>query len=204
MVRRVFPTDLLRGMPYERRPSGTGRGPHQLLLVPVGKLPAGVLSWLGSALPPILHCVCQIGPALAHPDYAWNARRQQYLADAVLARVQVGSARCALAVADLDLYVPDLNFVFGLADRGQLRAIIALPRLRQSFYGLSEDTDLFRSRVIKEAVHELGHLFGLEHCNNRRCVMAFSNSLPDTDHKAQYPCEKCNARLAGGEPDPHR
>jgi len=199
MVRRVFPTNLLRDAHYERRQAGTGRAAHQLLLVPVGKLPAGVLAWLGSALPPILHCVCHIGPAMPQPDFAWNARRQQYLADAVLARVQLGNARCALAVADLDLYVPDLNFVFGLADPGHMRAIIALPRLRQSFYGLSEDVDLFRTRVIKEAVHELGHVFGLEHCPNRRCVMAFSNSLPDTDFKAQLPCEKCSARLAGGE-----
>jgi len=35
-------------------------------------------------------------------------------------------------------------------------------------------------RVIKEAVHELGHAFGLTHCENSKCVMHFSNSLQDT------------------------
>jgi archaemetzincin len=34
-----------------------------------------------------------------------------------------------------------------------------------------------------EAVHELGHAFGLTHCEKSRCVMHFSNSLQDTDFK---------------------
>lgn len=88
----------------------------------------------------------------------------------------------------------ELNFVFGLADRATARAIIALPRLRQSFYGLPDDIALFRERAIKEAVHELGHTFGLGHCRDRRCVMAFSNSLADTDRKGQEFCERCQAR----------
>jgi archaemetzincin len=100
-----------------------------------------------------------------------------------------------LAVADLDLYVPDLNFVFGLAQCDMARAIIALPRLRQSYYGLPENTVVFRKRVIKEAVHELGHLFGLRHCLDRRCVMAFSNSLIDTDEKGWEFCANCRKNL---------
>jgi archaemetzincin len=85
--------------------------------------------------------------------------------------------------------------VFGLADPYQRRAIIALPRLRDSFYGAPDDEALFLARAVKEAVHELGHTYGLSHCQDRRCVMAFSNSLPDTDHKSRDFCSRCREQL---------
>lgn len=166
----------------------------EILLVPVGAVPAEVCDWLMDALPRVFDGICHVAPALPHPTCAWDARREQYLADAVLAQVYVSEVTRALAMADLDLYVPDLNFVFGLADRAAGRAIIALPRLRQSFYGLPENAALFRERVVKEAVHELGHTIGLGHCRDRRCVMAFSNSLADTDYKEREFCERCKTR----------
>jgi archaemetzincin len=43
-------------------------------------------------------------------------------------------------------------------------------------------------------VHELGHVFGLEHCPDPECVMHFSNSLLDTDRKSTSFCSQCRAR----------
>ena len=54
---------------------------------------------------------------------------------------------------------------------------------------------LFHERVIKEAVHELGHTYGLSHCPDATCVMHFSNSLPDTDFKGKAFCPVCQAAL---------
>jgi archaemetzincin len=169
----------------------------EIVLIPIGKVPADVSSWLADALPQIFNCTCRIAPALPHPTFAWNKRRQQYSAEAILSHVQRGNTLCALGIADLDLFVPDLNFVFGLASSNEGRAIIALPRLRQSYYGLQENAELFRERVVKEAVHELGHVFGLAHCSDRRCVMAFSNSLRDTDYKGREFCQRCRKALLG-------
>ena len=45
-------------------------------------------------------------------------------------------------------------------------AAIYPPRLRQEFYGLEKNEQLFLQRVVKEAVHELGHTFGLGHCQS--------------------------------------
>jgi len=53
------------------------------------------------------------------------------------------------------------------------------------------------ARAVKEAVHELGHTFGLDHCSDPRCVMHFSNMLADTDRKGREFCPSCRARLAG-------
>jgi len=170
----------------------------EILLVPVGTVPPEVCDWLAGKLPLALNCVCHIAPALPHPLAAWDARRRQYQADSILAQVQRSEATCALGIADLDLYVRGLNFVFGLADRGRRRAIIALPRLRQSFYSLPEDEGLFRERVMKEAMHELGHVLGLNHCADAHCVMHFSNTLADTDYKHAAFCQQCSRTLGRG------
>jgi len=98
-----------------------------------------------------------------------------------------------LLITDKDLYAAGLNFVFGLAWRGV--AIISSHRLHPEFYGSPSDRELYLSRMVKEAVHELGHLHGLAHCSDRRCVMAFSNSILDTDYKLHKPCAKCLKKL---------
>jgi len=79
--------------------------------------------------------------------------------------------------------------------RGQYLAVIALPRLRQGFYGLPGDEALFHQRAVKEATHELGHTYGLGRCRNPRCVMCFSNSLRDVDRKERDFCPSCRRKL---------
>jgi archaemetzincin len=100
-----------------------------------------------------------------------------------------------LDICDLDAYSEGLNFVFGEAYVNGRVSVIYLPRLRQEFYGLKADNFLFHQRIIKEAVHELGHAFGIRHCENKRCVMHFSNSLADTDIKAKNFCKRCKTLL---------
>ena len=92
----------------------------------------------------------------------------------------------ALGLVDKDLFVPELNFVFGLASEAERTAIVSLARLHSS------NRKLFIDRTIKECVHELGHLFGFGHCQDIRCVMHFSNCLEDTDIKGKDFCDRCN------------
>lgn len=100
-----------------------------------------------------------------------------------------------LAICDFDAYSDKLNFVFGEAHLDGRICAIYLPRIRQEFYGLKPDKSLFYQRLVKEAVHELGHAFGLGHCGNIKCVMHFSNSLSDTDIKTSHLCNVCRAHL---------
>jgi archaemetzincin len=96
-----------------------------------------------------------------------------------------------LGICNFDAYSSGLNFVFGQASLTGGVAAIYLPRLRQEFYGLGADKSIFIERVLKEATHEVGHTFGLNHCPKRSCVMHFSNSLADTDRKAKDFCNIC-------------
>ena len=98
-----------------------------------------------------------------------------------------------LGVTNLDLFVPGLNFVFGEARLPGRVGVISTYRLKTS---PRRGVDLFNGRVEKEAVHEIGHMMGLEHCSDRSCVMYFSNTLADTDHKSRNLCRKCKSRLS--------
>jgi archaemetzincin len=96
-----------------------------------------------------------------------------------------------LFILDVDAYSDGLNYVLGEAyPKGGL-GIIYLPRIRQQFYGLKPNDQLFYGRMVKESVHELGHVFGFVHCQSPRCVMHFSNSLADTDTKGRSFCSSC-------------
>lgn len=130
--------------------------------------------------------------ALPLPAEAYDPRRQQYRADRFLRQARVaGGDRPVLAVTDRDLYAHGLNFVFGMAESTARAAVISLHRLR-----FNADAVRFRTRTVKEAMHELGHVLGLGHCPNPACVMHFSNSLADTDRKGPTPCARCHARGA--------
>jgi archaemetzincin len=100
-----------------------------------------------------------------------------------------------LGVTEADLYVPNLNYVFGLANPSIRAGVISLNRLKPEGLDGEVDTTLYIDRAVKEAVHESGHLFGLPHDKNPRCVMFFSNSLADTDRKGRWFCPSCQTGL---------
>jgi predicted Zn-dependent protease len=100
-----------------------------------------------------------------------------------------------LALCNFDAYSDGLNFVFGQVHMNGKVAAVYLPRLAQEYYGLENNENPLLQRVLKEAVHEIGHAFGLGHCPISRCVMHFSNSISDTDAKAKDFCEGCRINI---------
>ncbi len=51
------------------------------------------------------------------------------------------------------------------------------------------------SRILKECVHEIGHVLGLGHCSNRFCAMSYSSTIAEVDLKDSLYCPMCLLRL---------
>lgn len=179
---------VLAGCSGDERPAP----PLPILLVPMGPVPADVLHHLQRELPAIVKREVVIAAAVPLPAEALDPSRQQYAGPALLRELEkhdVPGMDRIIGVADADAYAPGLSFIFGQARKPGRFAVVALPRLRESFRGRPEN-GRFHERVAKEAVHELGHTFGFAHCPDRRCVMYFSRSLGDTDHKSSHFCDR--------------
>lgn len=156
------------------------------------------LAELKSHLQSVFGLEVEISSCTVDLRFAYNERRKQYLGDEILRKAEKNKKETFekwLFIVDVDLYSEGLNFVFGLANPYSAVSIISITSLRQQFYSKPENEALFIERIKKEATHELGHLFYLSHCLNKKCVMHFSNSLYDTDVKSAYFCEKCKRAL---------
>ncbi|MFX0039164.1 MAG: archaemetzincin family Zn-dependent metalloprotease [Promethearchaeota archaeon] len=135
----------------------------------------------------------------------FNVKRNQYNASKILDKINsyVQNRRFfrVLGILDKDIFTSSLNFVFGLAmnpnnlkTSNPVISLISITRLREHFYRRPEDRFLFEERISKEAIHELGHTFGLPHCH-KFCIMRFSNSITDTDYKPSLFCKSCLDKL---------
>jgi archaemetzincin len=135
---------------------------------------------------------------LPETDFAFDAKRRQYASTALLemlARLRPRDARKLIGITEGDLYIPVLTFVFGHAQLGGRTALVSLARLRQEFYGLEPNREIFLERVRKEALHEAGHLFGLVHCTDPDCAMSLSTGVQQIDRKRAAYCASCAALL---------
>jgi len=175
------------------------RAPMKLVhLLPVGKLDGAILRDLCAAIPRCLHVACEILPYELDPTPSYHAERQQYHSSEILQRMQAlvrPQDWRLLAVADFDLYIPILKYVFGEAQMGGPCAVVSVHRLRQEFYGLERDDTLLRQRLLKEAVHELGHTLDLRHCQDYQCVMASSHSVEWIDLRDTKMCDSCRSQV---------
>jgi archaemetzincin len=122
------------------------------------------------------------------PKKSFNPQRDQFESSYFLELIRKYPGDRVLGITDVDLYAEPLNFVFGQAEIHGKPAVISLARLKG-------EKEIYESRTVKEAVHELGHTLGLRHCDEEICVMHFSNSLKDTDIKGEKYCMDCEKEL---------
>jgi archaemetzincin len=167
-------------------------------LLPVGNIDLGLIEHLRDLIPQCLKVECEILPFTLDPAAAYHPERLQFHSSEIVERMQRmirPKDWRFLAIADVDLYIPILKYVFGEAQMGGPCGLVSIFRLRQEFYGLDRDDSLLKERLLKEAVHELGHTLGLKHCEDYRCAMASSHAVEWIDLRGSFLCDFCQNQI---------
>ncbi|PYQ44358.1 MAG: hypothetical protein DMF77_07340 [Acidobacteria bacterium] len=162
--------------------------PSVIALVPVGAVGEETLRDLLSVIGPAFHCVVELGAGMPFP-----ARRTIRRADNTCRqrcwtrsppRASLDGSACSTSPTSIS------TFPASTSCSGRRMRHAGLP---------SEGCARFLHRVAVEAVHELGHTWGLDHCRDPTCVMWFSNTLAETDRKTSTFCPLHRRRLSAAQ-----
>ncbi|MDB9823320.1 hypothetical protein OAC89_06455 [Deltaproteobacteria bacterium] len=126
-------------------------------------------------------------------DFALNPDREQYHSTIILEKLATlapSNTIKLLAVCEQDLFIPILTHVYGEAQLGGKSCIISTYHLKDSL-PIVYARKTYYNRVIKEAIHELGHTFNLRHCPDKSCCMHYCHSVKDVDNKSNLFCRYC-------------
>ena len=153
----------------------------------MGKMDITTVSVVAANLQVILGLNTRIQPVHPEPDYAFLARRGQFEAGKIIHNLAAipGGALFRLGVVNVDIYTPILTFVFGESQLGGKAAVIS------SFRVQSKNQEKTYNRTAKIAIHEIGHLLGIVHCQSPDCLMRFSNSPEKLDDLPLRFCQAC-------------
>jgi len=168
-------------------------------IVPVNTIDALFLDRFALCLEERFLATVRVERSLVVPRSAINSTRNQLFLATLTSKVLRAFPEddgVLLAVTDYDLYKTSHRFIFGDGDDAQGVAAVSIHRLRSEYYGEEPDANLLFQRTLKEAVHQLGHAFGLKHCYNARCAMYNANSIFETDNKMPHFCEVCDRRMS--------
>ncbi len=182
----------------------TAPGPLRLVPIYCGER-SGLIDPLACELTETFRVEVEVRPPAFDPEVAFDSSRGQYNSRILLGQLlkQSRGGR-VLGVTNVDLFIPVLTYVFGEAQLDGPAAVVSSHRLDDRLYGLPENRHLLFERLIKEAIHELGHTYGLIHCPDGRCVMASSTYVEEIDLKSERFCDRCLEKVREAAEPPAR
>ena len=172
---------------------------HSVELIPLGTSARQLgLDELREGITRVLPVEVHVSDIHLDMDLALDASRRQYHSTHILAMIlehaSPGDSKL-LGVTSWDLFIPVLTFVFGQAQLNNRAGVFSTFRLQNEFYGMRSSAKLLHERTVKEALHELGHTFGLRHCGDYPCIMNSSTYVEDIDLKPGDFCVHCATHL---------
>jgi archaemetzincin len=179
---------------HSRARSGAG---NIIYIQPLGKIDAAKLGMIHEILNENFDRDVRILPSKPLPKRFRVAERGQYDANLIMRWAEENMPADTyrhITVVGEDIFSERCNFIFGEARIRGKSALVSLYRFTDPSKPPG-DEPLFRERITKLLLHELGHTFGLQHCENKHCVMAFANSLRELDMLSSSYCDECRKKL---------
>ena len=152
---------------------------------------------MGESISGIFNCQVEVFHLLDTIEFAFSPERNQYNSTMILEKLsKLAPSDCLklIAICNKDLFIPVLTYVFGEAQLDGKSCIVSTYRLKENIDPIDPEIKL-AERLIKEAVHELGHTFNIRHCPDKSCVMHYCHSLQDVDNKDIRMCRYCSVFL---------
>jgi len=168
-------------------------------VVPVGDVPELAPKIIAAHIAGFLKLSTEILAPLEPPAGALDEIQLQYDAAKVLKYFESGhydNYDKVVGVFNVDVFIPTFAYVFGEAKQGGKYALVSLFRLAEVKKGHDPPPAVTCERAAKVALHELGHLYNLFHCEDQKCLMHYSGGLADLDKIPLYFCRYCNTYLA--------
>lgn len=167
-----------------------------IIISPIGDIPAWISELIAKKVKLFFGFSTRVESVINSIEFAYDQNRNQYYSTEILKHLEDNAPNDALkvlAVTNEDLFIPILTHVYGEAQLDGTASIISLNRLIQ---GLGvEIIEKGSARIVKEAVHELGHCFNLRHCDDPMCLMHYCRKIDDVDHKVSQFCRYCDIIL---------
>jgi archaemetzincin len=171
---------------------------ERIYIVPLDDGTRKFAEWLLAELCHKFNLKPQSGIVSRLPDEAYNAKLNQYYANPILSKLELlkgSDFEMILALTEEDLYTPSKNFVMGQANSVSRTAVVSIFRIKPEFYGLPEDEQLLRARLLNLASHEVGHMLGLRNCKNPGCQMNPADTVTELDNRPDTFCTDCILNL---------
>lgn len=173
---------------------------------PVSVVPLGTVD--ATSLEPIMASLTGRYPLTFRCDSSDVAGSIEVAADPVAARPITDqlAAECSqeplIGVTDCSVYIDDAverPQLWGYLDWTAGVSVISRRDLTAPTTdgGDPPDESSITARLHERLAHHAGHLYGLEHCSDRRCIMGAARTLDDIDMKSTRLCGSCQRQLSG-------
>jgi archaemetzincin len=170
---------------------------HIILISPVGDLSTELIEAIVGEIQRVFGFASAIDSILQDLSFARDQSRNQHhstmILDQLAANAPVRAIR-VIAIAQVDLFIPILTHVYGEAQLGGTACIVSTFRLNEGRSGMNISKK-YIDRIVKEAIHELGHTFNLRHCPEATCIMHYCRNEEDVDRKSDELCRYCKVML---------
>jgi len=170
---------------------------QKVIISPIGKRDDELIELIGADIESVFGHKTETIPLLDSVDFAFDPVRRQYHSTPILEKLAAlapSQAMKVLGMAEDDLFIPILTHVYGEAQLGGRACMVSTYRLKEGL-SLSASGDAYQRRVVKEAIHELGHTFNLRHCRDSACIMHYCHTVEDVDRKTGQLCRYCKVLL---------